>query len=89
LVHALSSSAEAALPDSARVVWQNCLAIAQPMAYPLSHGTRRRVNCNSIRAEVTGCSGRLVSRRPLYSWSCSAPAHGIIEGEQAITRRTE
>src|SRR5580704_7217098 len=33
LVHALSSSAEAALPDSARVVWRNCLVISQPMAY--------------------------------------------------------
>jgi hypothetical protein len=48
-----------------------------------------RVNCNRIRAEVTGCSSRLIPRRPLYSWSCLAPAHGIIEGEQAITRRTE
>jgi hypothetical protein len=89
LVHALSSSAEAALPDSTRVVWHNCLVISQLMAYPLCHGTGRRMNCNSIRAEVTGYCGRLVPRRPLYCWSCSAPAHGIIEGEQAITRRTE
>ena len=28
-------------------------------------------------------------RDALYSWSCSVPAHGIIEGEQAITRRAE
>jgi hypothetical protein len=41
LVHALSSSAEAALHNSARVVWRNCLVISQPMAYyyPLCHGT--------------------------------------------------
>jgi hypothetical protein len=76
--------------DSTQVIWRNCcLVISQPTACPLHQGTGRRMNSNSICAEVTDAprgwfrDARFVLRRALPH------RHGIIKGEQAITRRAE
>jgi hypothetical protein len=75
---------------SARVVWRICLVIFRRMVRPLRRGTGVAGEPHPHPCQGQGCVRRLIPGRRFVLPSCSArPAHGIIEGEQAIARRVE